>query len=220
MRGLFIAGTDTGVGKTHVATALARTLAARGLNVVPRKPAESGCEERNGQLFPADAAALREASGWSGPLQQVCPYRLRAPLAPPRAAQLQGERLSLRDLQAACADETDGFLLVEGAGGLYSPLAEDALNIDLAQALNLPVLLVCEDRLGTLSPTLLAVEALYRRGLTLAAVVLNRITPQPDTLDNRSDLAEWLPRLGPAPPLLHNLEIAAWAISIHKGIEK
>ncbi|MCX7095720.1 MAG: AAA family ATPase [Methylobacter sp.] len=88
--------------------------------------------------------------------------------------------------------DTD-FLLVEGAGGLYSPLASDALNADLAAALSLPVLLVAADRLGTIGHTLMAVEAIRQRGLTLAGVVLNRFGPHGDPLmDNVTDLSRWL----------------------------
>ncbi len=116
-------------------------------------------------------------------------------LSPERAAALSGKTLTLDDVQAACLKgvaDTD-FLLVEGAGGFYSPLALGALNADLAAALSLPVLLVAADRLGTISHTLMAVEAIRRRGLTLAGVVLNRLGPHADPLmDNATDLSCWL----------------------------
>jgi len=196
-RGLFVTGTDTAVGKTWIAAALARLLAERNLIVRPRKPVESGCRWEGDRLLPADARTLQAASGTDDPLERICPHPLEAALSPERAASLAGATLTLVDLCAACLDgvaETD-FLLVEGAGGFYSPLAADVLNADLATALPLPVLLVAADRLGTIGQTLLAVEAIKRRGLALVGVVLNRIDAPTDPLmDNGADLSHWLGR--------------------------
>ena len=193
--GLFVTGTDTGVGKTHVGTALAAALAARGVDVRVRKPVESGCAPREGALFPADADALRRAAGAREPLQSVCRYRLAAPLSPERAAALEGVALELDMLHRACVDAVppEACLLVEGAGGFYSPIARGALNADLAVRLGLPVLLVTADRLGTIHHTLLAAEALRARGLRLAAVVLNRVGADVDReMDNAGELERWL----------------------------
>lgn len=190
--GLFITGTDTGVGKTRVGVALVSELHRRGLRVRVRKPVESGCALIQGALLPADAAALRAAAGNRESLAQICPYPLAAPLAPPRAAALAGCRLHLADLVAACVAGvgTDDFMLVEGAGGFLSPLAEDALNADLALALEFPVLLVAEDRLGAIHQVLASAEAIERRGLRLAALVLNAVHAAPDpALENAQDLA-------------------------------
>lgn len=194
--GLFVTGTDTGVGKTQVAAALARLLAERNLIVRPRKPVESGCRRRKGdRLVPEDARTLQVAARTDEPLARICPYPLEPALSPERAAALSGKTLTLDDVQAAClkgVSDTD-FLLVEGAGGFYSPLASGALNADLAVALSLPVLLVAADRLGAIGHTLMAVEAIRQRGLTLAGVVLNRLTPHADPLmDNVTDLSRWL----------------------------
>ena len=194
MRGLFVTGTDTGVGKTRVATALAHALATRGLRVHARKPVESGVDAREG---PLDAQALQAAAGGHEPLERVCPLRLRAPLSPERAAALEGVALELDDLVASARAGTadDGFVLVEGAGGFLSPIARAALNADFASTLALPVLIVAADRLGTLNHTLLTVEAVHARGLDIAGVVLNA----PDEaasegMDNAADLARWLGR--------------------------
>lgn len=138
-RGVFITGTDTGVGKTRVGAALAHLLTGRGLRVRPRKPVESGCPAGPGGLMPQDAAVLREAAGCIEPLERICPYRLRAPLSPERAAQLEGLPLTLGLLHEACVAEVgpEDFLLVEGAGDFYSPIAPSALNADLAAELRL-----------------------------------------------------------------------------------
>ncbi len=194
-RGLFVTGTDTGVGKTQITAALARLLVERQVVVRPRKPVESGCLREGNQLLPSDALELQAAAGSKEVLERICPYTFEAALSPERAAALAGISLTLDELRLACLEDVanSDFLLVEGAGGFYSPMATHVLNADLAEALSLPVLLVASDRLGTINHTLLAVEAIKARGLTLAGVVLNRIEPHQDPLmDNVEDLSSWL----------------------------
>jgi dethiobiotin synthetase len=194
-RGLFVTGTDTAVGKTAVACALARRLVEQGVSVKVRKPVESGCHREEGRLVPADARLLKIAARSDEPLEVICPYPLEAPLSPERAARLAGVALSLDKLKTAClagVGEKD-FLLVEGAGGFLSPLAPGARVAELAAALRLPVLLVAADRLGCLNHVLLTAEAIAARGLTLSAVILNRLTPAHEAgMDNAADLARWL----------------------------
>ena len=200
-RGLFVTGTDTGVGKTRVAAALASLLCDRGIPVQPRKPVESGCRRVAGRLVPADALMLRAAAGLDVAVETICPHAFEPPLSPERAATLAGCSLTLEQLVCACRSGllADDFLLVEGAGGFYSPLAAGVLNADLAAALRLPVLLVASDRLGAIGHTLLTAEAVERRGLRLAAVILNRVAPCSDAdMDNASDLSCWLER----PPIV------------------
>lgn len=191
--GLFITATDTGAGKTYVTTRLAAELTAQGLRVAVRKPVESGCPEIDGRLLPQDAQALRLAAGDWEPLESVCPIALREPLSPPRAARRMKRKLLLADLVTACtAPANADVLLVEGAGGLFAPLAEDALNADLAAALGLPVLLVVPDRLGAINQALLGIHAVTHRGLRLAGVVLNQVdTELPRGMDNLADLRLW-----------------------------
>ncbi|TVP85151.1 MAG: dethiobiotin synthase [Thioalkalivibrio sp.] len=219
--GLFVTATDTGVGKTFIACSVARIWRARGLKVAPRKPVESGCALREGQRFPEDAALLAAAAGLPPErLPEVNRYRLAEPLAPDLAARLEGRPLHLAELVAASARPADAWRITEGAGGLYSPLCEDGLNADLAEALGDPVLLVAEDRLGTLSGCLLALEALDRRGLQVVAVVLNRRRPDAHpAMDNRAELARrsGLPVLGlpeGAPALVVDQMLSASSSSI------
>jgi dethiobiotin synthetase len=197
MRGVFVTGTDTGVGKTAVACALARLLAARGASVKVRKPVESGCARRNGKLVPADAVALLAAAGGAEPVERVCPWPLEAAISPERAARLAGVAYTLDDLAAACVAHVaaEDVLLVEGAGGFRTPLAPGATVADLAARLALPLLLVVPDRLGCLNHALLTAEVIAARGLTLALVALNRLSPaSPAGMDNAADLARWLAR--------------------------
>lgn len=193
--GLFITGSDTGVGKTRVGAALARLLVERGVSLRPRKPVESGCLKVRDKLIPQDAWTLKQAADTPEPIEAICPYPFEPAIAPDRAAQLAGQSLTIADLAEVCtagATETD-FVLVEGAGGFCSPLASDGLNADLAVSLGLPVLVVVADRLGCISHALLTVEAIRRRGLTLAGIVLNQMTAILDPhMDNAADLTRWL----------------------------
>lgn len=189
-QGIFVTGTDTGVGKTFVVLGLIRCLESRGIKTVPRKPVESGCKRSGkGLLLPADALAMQDTTSEAKSLDDICPYRLEHPLSPERAAALEGVVLSLRNLQEACYGAHEHYLIVEGAGGFYSPIASDGLNADLAERLGLPVLLVAPDRLGCINQVLLTAQAIEFRGLTLSAVALNRLDSQ-DTegMDNAADL--------------------------------
>ena len=191
--GIFVTGTDTGVGKTYVGVRLVRSLVSLGIRVCPRKPIESGCEWVDDRLVPMDANALIGATGAHVGLESVCRYRLRHPLSPERAARIEGVEVKLADLVSACRVTKDEFLLVEGAGGFYSPLTFDGLNADLAQCLGLEVLLVAADRLGCINHVLLTVAAIQSRGLRLLGIVLNSLQPQADAfMDNAADLRQRL----------------------------
>jgi dethiobiotin synthetase len=178
MRGFFIAGTDTGVGKTEVSRALCSLLLQRGQAPRPLKPVETGCAPDH----PEDALALQQACGTSLPLELICPYRFRLPAAPLVAAEAEGRRIDVGHLEAV-ARQAD-LIVVEAAGGLIVPLARDGgrvlTNLDFAQRLGLPVILVGRAGLGTLNHCALSATALASRGLTLAAVVLNRVAAADD----------------------------------------
>ncbi len=211
-RGWVVLATDTGVGKTVVSCALARLLRGHDLAPRVRKPVETGCEVRGGERQPADGIALREAAGKRESLATVCPLRYLTPVAAPEAARREDQTLRFqRDiapiLDRALAElNTDERVIIESAGGLLSPLADDALNVRLAEYTGLPALLVAPDRLGTLSSTLAAAESLQHRGIPLAAIILNRRPQDPsreDTPENHISLTEWLPRLvGQTVPVL------------------
>ena len=172
MNGYFITATDTGVGKTEIACALLRAARAAGIDAVGMKPAQAG--DTPGE--PSDAERLRDACDRVEPLEAICPYSFAAPLAPAAAARLEGRTVSLdRIIDAARAlAARHAAVIVEGAGGLLVPLTERETYADLAVALGLPVLVVARAGLGTVNHAALTCEALARRGLAVAAVVLNR----------------------------------------------
>jgi dethiobiotin synthetase len=166
------------VGKTEVACALLEGARARGLDAVGMKPAQSGV----GPDEPSDAERLAAASGGSEPIDAICPYSFGPPLAPAVAARVEGREISFaRVLDAARSlAARHEAVLVEGAGGLLVPLTDRETYADLAAALSLPVLVVARAGLGTVNHTALTVEALRRRGLAIAGVVLNRAGPDDD----------------------------------------
>jgi dethiobiotin synthetase len=178
MRGLFVTGTDTGVGKTEVSCALVAAARAGGLDLAAMKPAESGV----GPGEASDSERLRAAAGGLDDPALVCPYRFAAPLAPAVAARLAGVEVRLEVVLDAARTlaARHAALLVEGAGGLLVPLTERETYADLAVALGLPVLVVARAGLGTVNHTALTVEALRARRLRVAGVILNRTGPVDD----------------------------------------
>lgn len=171
-RGVFITGTNTDVGKTWVGTQLAQYLCRAGVALSIKKPIESGCEIINNTSHPKDALAYQLITQQA--LQDICPHPLKAPLSPQQAMQQEGKTISLSMLINTCHHITDDtFLLVEGAGGVMSPIASDGLNLDLAVALNMPVVLTAINELGCINHTLLAEHAIKTSKLNIACIVMN-----------------------------------------------
>jgi dethiobiotin synthetase len=174
-RGIFITATDTGVGKTYVASGIARALRQDGIDVGVMKPAETGCRRRSGKLVPADAIRLMKASHAEDSLELVNPFRLSKPLAPSVAAASEGKRIVPAKIIKAfrVLAKRHDFMLVEGAGGIMVPLTRDYLYLDLAVDLGLPVLIIARPGLGTINHTLLTISALKGRQIPIAGVVIN-----------------------------------------------
>ena len=175
-KGIFITGTDTGVGKTFVAATLAAYLRDAGYRVGVMKPAETGCEERDGKLIPADAMRLKDASGCAEPIERICPYRLPERLAPSIAAERAGVKIDVDHLLAVYAEisATHDVTLVEGAGGLMVPLLPSYTYADFARVFKLPLLVVAANRLGVINHLLLTLEHASCQGLSVLGYVLNR----------------------------------------------
>lgn len=179
--GLFITGTGTDVGKSFVTAGLARALARRGRRVGIMKPVASGGRPAGDRLIAGDTLLLKTAAGVDNPLETITPIVYREPLSPHMAARVENRveptaTIRARILQAYQALRPGhDLMLVEGVGGLLVPLTNDWFVADLAKELALPVLVVAADRLGVISDTLLTLEALARRDLRCAGVLLNRV---------------------------------------------
>ncbi len=195
MKGIFITGTDTNIGKTWLSVRLIQALKKQGFNVTPRKPVESGWDS---DISKTDAWKLANAANKLDQLDAICPNRFTQAISPARAAMIKGCQLSISKLAKQChyiqeQDNTDEFLIVEGAGGFYSPLTQDGLNSDLAHTLGLPVLLVAENRLGCINQVLLSTVAIKAASLQTVLVVLNNLTAKTEAevllgKDNLEDL--------------------------------
>lgn len=179
MKGVFVAGTDTGVGKTLVASALLHALQPRCARVVGMKPVAAGAIRVREEWASEDALALRAASSIAVPTGLDNPVLLPEPMSPHLAAKSAGVRISIEHIVNCYRqiEERTDFVVVEGAGGFLVPLSDTETGADLAMALNLPVVLVVGLRLGCLNHALLTAEAIRARGLPLAGWICNRIDP-------------------------------------------
>jgi len=206
-RGIFITGTDTGVGKTLIAGGLAACCRSGGTRVGVMKPVESGCRRLEHGLQPDDALYLKKMAACADALDDIVPYRLEQPLTPSVAAALSGVAIDLDVIRQAyrrIAGRSD-LVLVEGAGGLLAPIFGPSTGVDLLRLLQIPMIVVARNALGTINHTLLTVEHARRSGLTVLGIILNHCSPSPDlsAATNPGIIAELsgLPLLGVIPYL-------------------
>jgi dethiobiotin synthetase len=187
LKGFFITGTDTGVGKTAVAASLVYLMNARGIRTAPVKPVQTGLPpEASGDLELCLRTAGLEAS--PAELERMNPYRLRAAASPHLAAEIEGTRIELERIVSGCRELSGTYeaLVVESAGGLLVPLTRETVTLELARRLGLPLLIVARAGLGTINHSLLTVRTAKAEGLTVAAVVLNR--PEPAITDRFAEI--------------------------------
>jgi dethiobiotin synthetase len=201
-RGVFVVGTDTGVGKTMVAAGLAWALRRRGFDVGVMKPVESGVAEGTH----ADAELLRRVAESDDPLSDISPYRFRPPLAPLVAARRQRTRISLATIvrRFQRLARRHDMVVVEGVGGLMVPLSATKTTLDLAQAIRLPLLLVIGNRLGAINHALLTVEVATSRKLEFVGGIINQTDP------HRDDAVRTNPRV-----LRELLNLPCWGVVPH-----
>lgn len=176
----FITGTDTEIGKTFVTAALLRAFAQQGLRTLGMKPVAAGAEIIDGVWHNEDVDQLIAASSVKAPLEIVAPYLMQTPAAPHIVAKLEDVRIDVQHI-AACyqqAREVADVVMVEGVGGYVVPLNETISTVDMAQALNLPVILVVGMRLGCINHALLTAQAIAASGLHLAGWVANTVNAE------------------------------------------
>jgi dethiobiotin synthetase len=186
MRGVFVTGTDTGIGKTYASCAIIAALRAHGLRVFPFKPIAAGAVLAGGRWVNEDTQALVAAAGLDAmQVERVTPILLREPMAPHIAAAREGAAIDLRTLHAALLRGAAGhdLAVVEGVGGFCVPLDEGHDTVDLAREIALPVVLVVGMRLGCLNHALLTAAAIRAAGLTLAGWIANELDPAMNGLE-------------------------------------
>ena len=216
MSACFVTATGTDIGKTFVTRGLIGALRARGRGVAALKPVMSGFDPA--EAAGSDSGLLLSALGrpvTPEAIAEISPWRFAAPLAPDTAAAREGRTLDIGDLIAFCRDAITArrdVLLIEGAGGVMSPVNAGHLMVDWMAALGLPVILVAGSYLGTISHTLTALDVLARRGLPVAALAISETAGSPVRLDaTREALARFapgidivvVPRLAPAAAPAH-----------------
>jgi dethiobiotin synthetase len=186
MHGFFITGTDTGVGKTLIAGAIARALSLQGRRVGVMKPFESGCRRDGDTVVPADALFLRNMAGSQDDLALICPYAFERPLAPGIAAHMEHVPINLEKVQKTFNQMSAQYdiMLVEGAGGLMVPVSEEHLIIDVIGLLKLPLIIVARTTLGTINHTLLTVREAHRAGIRVCGIILNKVSPEQDEAED------------------------------------
>ncbi len=229
-KGIFITGTDTEVGKTFIAGGLARMWLKMGKRVGVMKPIESGCIRSDGVLQPLDALFLKEMASSTDDLNLIVPYCLEHPLAPSIAAELESIEIDLENIKSIYQqlERKYDVVLVEGAGGLLSPLYKTFTNVDLIKLLGIPVIVVARNALGTINHTLLTVECARNNGLTILGVIINNLSPDGDrsTNDNPRVIKKLSgqPLLGTIPflPVPHrdDMELIAEMIVEHVNMDE
>ena len=179
MKGLFISGSSTDVGKTFIAEQIIRLL-SESRRVAVRKPVESDCKTVDGRLVTQDAQTLLNTSNVNDDIDTVCPYKFSQCCSGESASAATNVTLTSAQLFDAC--QSDDYVVVEGAGGLLSPIAQNTLNIDLAAALNLPLIIIVKDKLGAVNQALLTIKVAEQYQLKVACIVLNQF--EANTLNN------------------------------------
>ena len=211
--GFFITGTDTDVGKTFATGCIGVSLLQQNITVNPRKPIASGCiVQADGSLLSEDALFIQQACSSTESLNVICPYTYEPAISPQRALKQRDAKITINHLLDACKTPSNAFSLVEGAGGFYSPLAIDGLNVDLAKALSFPIILVVGNQLGCINHALLTIAAIQTAQLHLHSVIVNDTSPEADK-DNFFDLQAHLqPNSIPCFHLAYSHDFTAQAI--------
>ncbi len=232
-KGIFITGTDTGVGKTIVSATLAYALHREGVDFGYLKPVETGIPDTEYLNTLSDAARVKAAGHLATPLPEIVPFRFREPLAPLLAARREGITLSAATLRTTvrhllCRQRE--FFLVEGAGGLLAPLCPGYLVLDLIRDLGLPVLVVSRTGLGAVNHALLTLDHIRRQNLRLIGLAANHFSVSPGLAEREfiNQLSEFdpvpivgeLPFLEPAPARDRDWEKLAGHLEIDRILDQ
>ena len=225
-KGFFITGTDTGVGKTIIATALIMVISRLGFTTGGMKPVESGCTKTRGKgqgargnsekniLMPHDGMFIKTMAHMEENIGHITPCRFKSPLAPLPASEIEGITVDFEKIRKAFADLSKKYdvVIVEGIGGLLVPITRDYSVIDMAKDFNLPLIVVSRPSLGTINHTMLTVNYAIKEGLRVAGIIINYSQPPENTLAEATN-PEIIKRISPVPvigifPYLTDMESA------------
>ncbi|MDD5771963.1 MAG: dethiobiotin synthase [bacterium] len=190
MRGIFITGTDTGVGKTIISAAIACGLKEKGINVGIMKPVGSGGKKRGNHFVSNDALILKKAAGVSDPLELINPICFKTQIAPYPASLIEKREINLNKIYSSYEKlcKKHEFMVVEGIGGVLVPIKKNYFVIDLIKKLGLSVIVVCRPGLGTINHTLLTINALLSNKIKIICLVFNKTSPDMEDLSEKSNL--------------------------------
>jgi len=182
VKGIFITGTDTGVGKTFISCIIAQSLRKKGLKVGVMKPIETGCKRKGAILVPRDGILLKKAAKVNDPINMIVPYRFHYPLSPFMAAILEGKRISIPKIKNIFLKflKKYDFILLEGAGGILVPITKNFSYINLIKELNLSPIIIASNRLGVINHTLLTLSLLSYYKITPQCIILNNLSARKD----------------------------------------
>lgn len=211
-QGLFIVGTDTGVGKTVVAASIIKALHAQGIHACGMKPIETGCSRVGSTLYPSDGMFLKKVARMDEHAGFVTPYCFENPVAPSLASEMEGRVIHIPLIREKFQALLERYpaVVVEGIGGILVPIKKDYFVMDLIRELSLPLVVVARPSLGTINHTLLTVNYALERGIAVLGVIINFSRPPESTVaENTNPLL--LEKLSPVPligifPHLNNLE--------------
>ncbi|QWR76594.1 dethiobiotin synthase [Candidatus Magnetomonas plexicatena] len=207
MKGIFITGTDTGVGKTLITTLIAIGLSELGYSVTLRKPIETGCKPEGSILIPEDGMFYIKniPSLKKEKIDDITPIRFKEPLCPLAASRIEKTQISWENIITSLKSvETSKILMVEGVGGVMVPITEGRFVYDLIIELQLPVIVVCGNRLGAINHTLLTLDFLKARKISVIGIIINH-TDLADTLAHKTnpaiiaELSSGVPIIGTIP---------------------
>ena len=187
---IFITGTNTEVGKTFITKNLIVRIQLKGYSVSPYKPVETGCIKKSLTLIPRDSMIYFRAINKKIALDQINPYRFLEPISPAAAIKRSKRKVTINDYLSKLKDLPNSDLtIIEGAGGLCSPLAPDGYNIDLIRKAKVSTVLVAKDEIGVINNVILSVSMLQKYKIKVLAIVLNRkVSSQPDGMNNYQEI--------------------------------
>ena len=187
---IFISGTNTEVGKTFITENIIKSIESLGMLVSPFKPVETGCKKKLSELIPHDSSIYYKAINKRISLNKINPYRFLEPISPAAAIKRSKRKIYISNFVKKLKDLPDSDItVIEGAGGLCSPLALDGYNIDLAQKIHAPTILVARDEIGVINNVILSINMLKKYKIKIIAIVLNRISMiQPHGMDNYNEI--------------------------------